>query len=61
MLVRGDPHYVGLMGIDIFDKGGHLVKLSNTDNQIWANPSDINVLPEYGECVYSLHISYPSM
>jgi len=43
----GDPHYVGMMGIDIFDKGGHLVKLSNTENQIWANPADINVLPEY--------------
>lgn len=48
LLHRGDPHYVGLMGIDIFDKGGHLVTLSNTDQQIWANPADINVLPEYG-------------
>jgi hypothetical protein len=39
------------MGIDIFDKGGHLIKLSNTDQQIWANPADINVLPEYGNAL----------
>ena len=48
---RGDPHYVGLMGIDIFDSSGHLVTLSNIDKQIWANPADINVLPEYGKCL----------
>eukprot|EP01042_Synura_sphagnicola_P003665 gene3665-4572_t len=35
------------MGIEIFDKSGHLVTLSNVDQQIWANPADINVLPEY--------------
>jgi len=45
----GDPHYIGLMGIEIFDKSGHLVTLSNVDQQIWANPADINVLPEYGK------------
>jgi hypothetical protein len=44
----GDPHYIGLMGIDIFDKSGHIVRLENAENQIWANPADINVLPEYG-------------
>jgi hypothetical protein len=44
----GDPHYVGLMGIEIFDKSGHVVRLSNLENQIWANPADINVLSEYG-------------
>jgi protein JBTS26 len=43
----GDPHYLGLMGIEIFDKSGHLVHLSNPSEQIWANPADINVLPEY--------------
>ena len=55
---RGDPHYVGLMGIDIFDKGGHLVTLSNTDQQIWANPADINVLPEYGNLAFMMRILY---
>lgn len=44
----GDPHYVGLMGIEIFDQSGHIVHLTNVENQIWANPSDINVLSEYG-------------
>ena len=44
----GDEHYLGLMGIEIFDKAGHLVTLSNVEQQIWANPPDINILPEYG-------------
>lgn len=44
----GDPYYVGLMGIEIFDRHGHLIVLSNPDKQLWANPSDINILPEYG-------------
>jgi hypothetical protein len=45
----GDPHYVGLVGIDIFSRSGHLVRLSNPESQIWADPADINVLSEYGE------------
>ena len=44
----GDPHYIGLMGLEFFDKAGHPVTLSNIDQQIWANPADINVLQEYG-------------
>ena len=43
----GDPHYVGLMGIEIFDGNGHLVTLSNTETQLMADPADINVLAEY--------------
>lgn len=43
----GDPHYLGLMGIEIFDSSGHSVKLLNPDSQIWAHPADINVLPDY--------------
>ena len=43
----GDPHYLGLMGIEIFDNSGHLIRLSNPLEQIWAIPADINVLPEY--------------
>lgn len=45
----GDPYYVGLMGIEIFDRHGHLIVLSNPEKQLWANPSDINVLSEYGQ------------
>ncbi|OQR99159.1 hypothetical protein THRCLA_06594 [Thraustotheca clavata] len=41
----GDPYYIGLNGFDIFDNNGALVKL--TPRQIAANPSSINVLPEY--------------
>jgi hypothetical protein len=44
----GDPYYVGLMGIEIFDRHGHLIVLSNPEKQLWANPADINILPEYG-------------
>ena len=43
----GDPHYLGLMGIEIFDRNGHIVRLTNPENQIWACPADINVLNEY--------------
>lgn len=42
----GDPHYLGLMGIEVFDRNGHIVRLTNPENQIWACPADINVLPE---------------
>lgn len=44
----GDPSYVGLMGLDVFDKDGRLVRLSQPKQQLWADPADINVLPEYG-------------
>eukprot|EP01041_Mallomonas_annulata_P005470 gene5470-11007_t len=43
----GDDHYIGLLGIEVFDKSGHLITLSNPELQIWAQPADINVLPEY--------------
>lgn len=45
----GDPHYVGLMGLEIFDNFGHPVMLTNPEQQIWANPPDINILPEYSK------------
>ena len=38
----------GLMGIEIYDSRGHPVKFTNPEQQISANPADINVLPEYG-------------
>ncbi|XP_046483730.1 protein KATNIP homolog isoform X2 [Neodiprion pinetum] len=39
----GDKHYVGLNGIEIFSDIGEPVCIS----KIWADPTDINVLPEY--------------
>ncbi|XP_050539248.1 katanin-interacting protein-like isoform X2 [Daktulosphaira vitifoliae] len=39
----GDQHYVGLNGIEIFNDEGLLINIL----KIWADPSDINVLPEY--------------
>ena len=45
----GDPYYVGLMGIDIFDGTGHPVVLNDVDRQIVADPPDINILPEYSD------------
>ncbi|KAG2373969.1 hypothetical protein C9374_011634 [Naegleria lovaniensis] len=43
----GDPHYLGLSGIEIFDKNGNLIALNDVFSQVKANPSDINALPEY--------------
>ena len=43
----GDPYYVGLMGLEIFDKNGHLIRIENTKRQVAADPPDINILPDY--------------
>jgi hypothetical protein len=43
----GDPNYVGLMGIEIFDSKGCIIKLKNVESQLWADPADINILNEY--------------
>ena len=42
----GDPHYVGLNGIDLFDESGKRILLDASC--ISADPPDINVLPGYG-------------
>ena len=47
MSTWGDPFYVGLNGIEIFDQDGQLVRLEDRSSQIIAHPADINVLPEY--------------
>ncbi|XP_035694968.1 protein KIAA0556-like isoform X6 [Branchiostoma floridae] len=39
----GDRHYVGLNGIEVFSSTGQPVKIA----KIIADPSDINVLPDY--------------
>ncbi|KAG7390008.1 hypothetical protein PHYPSEUDO_008970 [Phytophthora pseudosyringae] len=39
----GDPFYVGLMGIEIFDHTGHAVHLSDVDKQLSADPPDLNI------------------
>ncbi|KAL4086740.1 hypothetical protein PRIC1_013801 [Phytophthora ramorum] len=39
----GDPFYVGLMGIEIFDHTGHAVYLSDVDKQLSADPPDLNI------------------
>lgn len=40
----GDPFYVGLMGIEVFDHTGHAVHLSDVDKQLSADPPDLNAL-----------------
>ncbi|RLN32117.1 hypothetical protein BBJ28_00024559, partial [Nothophytophthora sp. Chile5] len=40
----GDPFYVGLMGIEVFDHTGHAVYLSDVDKQLSADPPDLNIL-----------------
>ncbi|KAL4471398.1 hypothetical protein ABPG74_008291 [Tetrahymena malaccensis] len=45
----GDNYYVGLTGIEFFDSQGNLIQINNPKKQVKAEPSDINILPEYGE------------
>ena len=43
----GDPYYVGLNGIDVFDHHGEILLHHEGIESIQAHPSDINILPEY--------------
>eukprot|EP00741_Cyanophora_paradoxa_P012206 tig00020603_g11793.t1 len=45
----GDPHYVGLTGIELFDERGKPIRLADVRRQVRADPADINVLPGYGD------------
>lgn len=50
----GDPYYIGLNGIEFYDENGHPIRFRNpknipNQNIIKADPSDINVLPDYND------------
>ncbi|CAM6100708.1 unnamed protein product [Calypogeia fissa] len=47
MSTWGDPHYVGLAGIELFDMNGCLIELHDPFEQVQADPPDINILPGY--------------
>ena len=40
----GDPYYVGFAGIEIFDHEGKLIRLSDAEQQVSAEPPDVNCL-----------------
>jgi len=42
----GDPFYVGLAGLEVFDETGQLVRIN--PSQIVAEPADVNILEGYG-------------
>ncbi|KAK9830170.1 hypothetical protein WJX72_010127 [[Myrmecia] bisecta] len=43
----GDPHYVGLSSIEIFDSSGQLLRVNHPLAQVQAEPASINVLDAY--------------
>ncbi|GMH44713.1 hypothetical protein BSKO_12665 [Bryopsis sp. KO-2023] len=45
----GDPHYVGLSGVEVFDSAGKMVVIEDAVNQVKAVPESINVLEEYDD------------
>ena len=42
-----DPHYVGLSGIEFFDAHGSPIDFNDNGCSYYAEPADINTLPEY--------------
>ena len=46
----GDPYYVGLSALEVFDECGHPIVVDE-HRGVSADPADINVLPEYGHDV----------
>jgi hypothetical protein len=44
----GDAYYVGLSGIEMFDEKGNAILVTDVQNQVKADPRDINILPGYG-------------
>jgi hypothetical protein len=42
----GDPHFVGLAALEIFDSAGEKISIEDVARQVYADPPDINILPE---------------
>lgn len=48
----GDPHYVGLTGLEVVGKGGESISLNVS--MVTASPCDLNDLPEYSNDLRTL-------
>ncbi|XP_057178046.1 katanin-interacting protein isoform X2 [Triplophysa rosa] len=48
----GDPHYIGLTGLEIVDKGGESIPVDVS--MVTASPRDLNELPEYSNDLRTL-------
>ncbi len=48
----GDPYYLGMTGLELFDSRGDKVQIS--DEMVTADPVDLHVLPGYEDDVRTL-------